>query len=156
MNANADPIRNDLHAVTKSTSTGMTIALWSGQFAVAGILGMMAFVKFFNYTPEGSMALANAMGVGRSVITMIGFVETTALFLILLPRGRAVGALLAVFTMLGALFTHATAIGWSGNAAAEMWPLAIVVLAAASFVLIGRRRELPIVGQKLFQSDVPV
>ncbi len=149
MNANTYPIRNDIHAVTKSTSTGMTIALWSGQFAVAGILGMMAFVKFFNYTPEGSMALANAMGVGRGVITMIGALEAAVVFLMLLPRGRAVGALLGVFTMFGALFTHATKIGWSGNAAAEMWPLAIAVLVAASFVLIGRRRELPIVGEKL-------
>ena len=156
MNANTYPIRNDIHAVTKSTSTGMTIALWIGQLAVAGILGMMAFTKFFNYTPEGSMALADAMGVGRGVITMIGLVEAAALFLILVPRGRTVGALLAVLTMLGALFTHATTIGWSGNAAAEMWPLAIVVLAAASFVLIGRRKELPIVGQKLFQSGVSV
>ncbi len=147
MNANTHPIR---------TSTGMTIALWIGQLAVAGILGMMSFMKFFNYTPEGSMALADAMGVGRGVITMIGLVEAAVLFLILLPRARAVGALLAMLTMLGALFTHATTIGWSGNAAAEMWPLAIVVLAAASFVLIGRRKELPIVGQKLFQSDVSV
>ena len=87
MNANTYPIRNDIHAVTKSTSTGMTIALWIGQLAVAGILGMMAFMKFFNYTPEGSMALADAMGVGRGVITMIGLVEVTVLFLILLPRG---------------------------------------------------------------------
>ena len=148
MNANTYPIRNDTHAGTKSTSTGMTIALWIGQLAVAGILSMMAFMKFFNYTPEGSMALADALGVSRGVITMIGLVEVTVLFLILLPRGRAVGALLAVFTMLGALFTHVTKIGWSGNAAAEMWPMAIVVLAVASFVLFVRRKELPVVGEK--------
>ncbi len=135
MRTNAYPIRNDSLAVTKSASTGTTIALWIGQLAVAGILGMMAFAKFFNYTPEGSMALADAMGVGRGVITVIGLVEATAVFLILLPRGRAVGALLGMLTMLGALFTHATTIGWSGNAAADMWPLALVVLAASSFVL---------------------
>ena len=51
--------------------------------------------------------------------------------------------------MLGALFTHGTTIGFSGNAAAEMWPLALVVLAASSFVLIRRRRELPVVGSQL-------
>ena len=43
------------------------------------------------------------------------------------------------FTMGGALFSHATKIGWSGNAAAEMWPMALLVLAAAIFVIIGRR-----------------
>ena len=132
-----------------SSSKGMTIALWIGQLAVAGVLSMSAFMKFFNYTEEGSRALADAMGVGRGVITMIGVVETAALVLILSPRGHAIGALLAVFTMLGALFTHAAKIGWSGNAAAESWPLAIVVLAVASFVLMVRRKELPIVGEKL-------
>ncbi len=40
-------------------SNGMTIALWIGQLVVAAILGMGAFMKFFNYTPEGSMALAD-------------------------------------------------------------------------------------------------
>ncbi len=130
-------------------SNGMTIALWIGQLAVAGILGMGAFMKFFNYTPEGSMALGDAMGVGRGVVTVIGLVETAALVLILLPRTHAIGALLAVFTMLGALLAHATKIGWSGNAAAEGWPLALVVLVAASFVLMARRKELPILGEKL-------
>ena len=130
-------------------SNGMTIALWIGQLTVAAILGMGAFVKFFNYTPEGSMALADAMGVGRGVVTMIGLVETTALVLILTPRAHAIGALLAVFTMLGALLSHATKIGWSGNAAAEGWSLALVVLVAASFTLMVRRKELPIVGEKL-------
>ena len=148
MNANTLTIRNDTLA-QGVRSRGVTIALWIGQIAVAGVFGMTAFMKFFNYTPEGSMALANAMGVGRGVITMIGAMEAAVVFLMLLPRGRAVGALLGVFTMFGALFTHATKIGWSGNAAAEMWPLAVVVLAVASFVLIGRRRELPIVGDKL-------
>ncbi len=34
----------------------------------------------------------------------------------------------------------------SHSAVAEMWPLAIVVLACASFVLVVRRKELPMVG----------
>jgi uncharacterized membrane protein YphA (DoxX/SURF4 family) len=134
---------------TQDSSKGMTTAVWLAQLAVAGILGMGAFMKFFNYTPEGSMALADAMGVGRGAIAMIGVVETAALVLILIPRTHAIGALLAVFTMLGALLAHATKIGWSGNAAAEGWPLALVVLVAASFVLMVRRKELPIVGEKL-------
>ena len=125
---------------------GMTIALWASQIAVAGVLGMMAFVKFFNFTPEGSMALAEAMGVGRGIITMIGLVEATVVLLILIPRTHAVGALLGVGTMLGALFTHATKIGFSGNAAAEMWPMALVVLALSAFVAVARRRELPLIG----------
>ena len=134
---------------TPSLSKGMTVALWIGQIAVAGILGMNAFMKFFNFTDQGSKVLADAMGVGRGAITMIGLVEAAVFFLILIPRTRAIGALLAVLTMFGALAAHATRIGWEGNAAAEMWPLAIGVLAVAGFVLFVRRRELPIVGEKL-------
>jgi len=136
-------------AASGSTSRGTTVAPWIGQLAVAGILGMGAFAKFFAYTPEGSMALAEALGVGRGIITLIGLVEITAVALILLPRTHAVGALLASLTMLGALFSHLTKIGFSGNAAAEMWPLSLVALAAAAFVLIVRRRELPVVGGSL-------
>jgi len=122
------------------TGRAATVALWIARIAVAGILGMGAFTKFFMYTPEGSMALADAMGVGRGVIVLIGLVELAATALILVPRTHRFGALLAAATMGGALFTHATRIGWSGNAAAEMWPLALVALAAASSIVAVRFR----------------
>jgi hypothetical protein len=125
-------------ASINQTGRVATVGMWIARLAVAGILGMGAFTKFFMYTPEGSMALADAMGVGRGVILMIGLVELAAVTLILVPRTRVIGALLAAATMGGALFTHATTIGWSGNAAAEMWPLALVALAAASSVLVVR------------------
>jgi len=116
------------------------VALWISQLAVAVILGLGAFVKFFNYVPDGARDLAVALGVGRGVVTMIGVVELTAAILVLVPRTRALGALLATATMLGALFSHAVKIGWSGNAAAEMWPLAIVALVAALVVLYCDKR----------------
>ena len=119
-------------------SGAATVALWIAQLAVAGILGMGAFTKFFMYTPDGSMALADAMGVGRGVILSIGLVELAAATLILIPRRHMLGALLAAATMGGALFTHATKIGWSGNAVAEMWPLALIAFAAASSVVVIR------------------
>ena len=116
--------------------------LWIAQFAVAGILGMGAFTKFFMYTPEGSMALADALGVGRGVILSIGSIELAAAILILIPRRHILGAILAAATMGGALFAHATRIGWSGNSASEMWPLALVgFVAAASVVVFHYRRN---------------
>jgi len=115
-----------------------SVGVWIAQVAVAGILLAGAFPKFFLYTPEGSMALAEALGVGRGVITMIGLVELTVAALILIPRLHLWGGLLAAATMGGALFAHATKIGWSGNAAAEMWPLALFALAAASTVVVYR------------------
>jgi uncharacterized membrane protein YphA (DoxX/SURF4 family) len=120
------------------SGTLATVAVWIARVAVALILGMGALTKFFMYTPDGSMALAEAMGVGRGIILAIGLVELTAATLILVPRLQLIGGLLAAGTMAGALFTHATKIGWSGNAAAEMWPLALVAFAAASFVVVLR------------------
>ena len=122
-----------------SNGRALKVARWIAQIAVAGILGMAAFGKFFMYTPDGSMALAQALGVGRGVVTVIGLVELVAAVMILIPRKHIYGALLAAGAMLGALFSHATKLGWSGNAAAEMWPLALAVLAAAAFVLVVRR-----------------
>lgn len=144
MNAN-EPSINPTSCACRSR--GLTVALWIAQFAVAGIFGMMAFMKFFNYTPEGSMALATALGVGRGVVTLIGLVEAAAVITILWPRRSAVGGLLGTFTGLGALASHAAKIGFSGGSVAEMWPMALVVLAASAFVLVVRRKELPIVGR---------
>ena len=138
---------SSINVPSVSRSRGLVAALWLAQLAVAGILGMMAMVKFFNYTPEGSMALAQALGVGRGVITLIGLFEAAAVIAILTPRLHAVGGLLGTLTAAGALFSHITVIGFSGSAVAEMWSMALVVLAASLFVLIGRRRELPFVGR---------
>jgi len=146
MNADVSSINSAPTIEQRFSSRASNIALWVAQFAVAGILGMTAFVKFFNYTPEGSMALAQALGVGRGTITLIGLVEITAAISILVPRTRAIGGLIAALAMFGALGSHAAVLGWSGDAIAEMWPLALVVLAASLAVVTGRRRELPGIG----------
>jgi len=138
---------SSINAVPFTRSRGLVVAIWVAQLAVAGVLGMTAAIKFFNYTPEGSMALAQALGVGRGVITLIGLFEAAAVIAVLTPRLHAVGGLLGTLTALGALFSHATVIGFSGSAVAEMWTLAMVVLAASLFVLIGRWRELPFLGR---------
>ena len=133
----------DAVAVEGSNQTSgkaLKVGLWVARLVVAGILGLAAFGKFFLYTPDGSMALAEALAVGRGVVTAIGLVELAAAVLILVPRRHVYGALLAAVSMVGALFSHAARIGWSGNAAAEMWPMALVVLVAAVFVLVGGRR----------------
>jgi len=140
MQAHAASVDSTHGAGSRDVPRAWKVALWIGQLAVAAILGLGAFVKFFNYVPGGAMDLAAALGVGRGVVTAIALVELTAAILVLVPRTRALGALLAVATMLGALFSHAVKIGWSGNAAAEMWPLAILALAAALFVLFAARR----------------
>ena len=128
-----------IQAEVTSPSRALPIALWIARLGLAGILGMMAFVKLFQFTPEGSMALATALGVGRGVVLLIGLVETAAVVTLLLPRLRVVGGLLALGTALGALSAHALKLGFSGSPVAETWPLAVVVLAASAFVLLAGR-----------------
>jgi len=148
MSENVSVIQGSGAGTSRSSSRGLTIANWVATIGTAGILGMAAFAKLFNFTETGSKPLADALGVGRGVVAGIGVVELAALVLILVPRTRAVGAMIAVGTMLGALFSHATIIGFSGNPTAEMWPLAVVVLAASGFVMWVTRRE-PGIGEKL-------
>ena len=128
---------------SRTEGKALAVSLWMAQVAVAGILAMAAFTKLFAYTPEGSMALAEALGVGRGVITVIGLVELSAAALILIPKRHALGGLLAAFAMVEALFSHATKVGWSGSPAAEMWPMALAVLVMSVFVIVGRRDTLP-------------
>ncbi len=128
-------------ATTASKAT--TIALWVGQVGAAAIFAMAAFAKLFNFTDSGSKPLADALGVGRGAIASLGVIELAAVILLLVPKTRAIGALLGVGLMLGALGSHAAVIGFAGNPAAEMWPLALVALALSALVLVLRRGELP-------------
>ena len=120
----------------------LRVALWIAQLFVAGILGMAAFTKLFLFTPDGSLPLAEALGVGRGVVALIGLVELAAALLVLIPRRHVYGAALATLAMLGALIGHATKIGFSGNPVAEMWPMAVLVLIAALFIAVLRRQEI--------------
>jgi hypothetical protein len=149
MSENVTAIRRTGAAASRGGSKVLSIAVWVASLSTAGILGMAAFAKLFDFNETGSRPLADALGVGRGVVAGIGLVELAALVLILIPRTRAVGALVAVGTMLGALFSHATTIGFRGSPTAEMWPLAVVVLAASGFVLWVTRGELPGIGAKL-------
>ena len=130
-------------------SRAAAAGLWIARLVTAGVLGMVSYAKLFNFTETGSKPLAEGLGVSRGMVAGIGLVEAIALVLILLPRTRALGALLAAGTVLGALFSHATVLGWSGNPAAEMWPLALLVLVASSICAVAWRREIPVIGRRL-------
>ena len=77
---------------------------------------------------------------------MTAIVELVAVVLLVAPlRQHALGALVAMGLMVGALGGHAWKLGFSGDAAA-MTGMAVVVLIAGLVVLYLRRQELPIVG----------
>ena len=125
-------------------SKNQTYVSWGAQIIAAAILAMAMVPKFIS-APE-AIDTFTTLGVepwGRYVVA-IG--ELLAVVLLVAPfRQHALGALLAVGVMVGALSSHAWKLGFSGDAA-SMAGMAIVVLIASLGVLFIRRRELPIVG----------
>ena len=134
-------------APAASTGKSQGIAFAVARFAAAAVMLAGAIPKFI-YAPDGAQQLAEALGVGRLQITGIGVTELAAAVL-LLGLHRGLGGALAVGLMGGALVSHVTKLGFSGSAPAEMWPLALVGLAAGAATLIRHRRSLPIVGSRL-------
>ena len=117
---------------------------WGAQIVAAAILAM-AMVPKFTSAPE-AIDTFTTLGVepwGRYVVA-VG--ELLAVVLLVAPfRQHALGALVAVGLMLGALGSHAWKLGFSGDAAG-LAGMAIVVLIAGLVALYLRRQELPIVG----------
>jgi hypothetical protein len=79
-----------------------------------------------------------------------GIVELFASVLLFFPRGVALGALLALGTMCGAVFFHLTKLGIVvQNDGGLLFSLALVVMACAAFLLWAHWRTLPVIGTRV-------
>ena len=118
-------------SATRGVAT--TIALWTLQLGVAALLLFAGSAKL-----QGDPALAatfDAIGFGRWFLYLTGGIEVVAAVLLLVPALAALGALLVVPTMIGAVATHLFVIG--GSAAP-----AFVLLLASMAILWMRRGQL--------------
>ena len=82
-----------------------------------------------------------------------GVVELIASLLILVPRTAVFGAILALGTICGAIFAHLTKLGIRIPAVddhGELFALAVLVFVGSLVTLYLHRREIPIVGSRLF------
>lgn len=84
------------------------LASWGAQLAMAAILAQTLFFKF-TYAPETRIIFAK-LG-GRPAATLTGLLELACVVLLLHPRTPALGALLALGTMAGAIATHLLLVG---------------------------------------------
>ncbi len=126
-------------------SKTQTYVSWGAQIVAAGILAMVMVPKFAG--AQEAIDTFTTLGVepwGRYVTAIV---EVVAVVLLLVPQLglHAIGALVATALMVGALFSHASKLGFSGDAG-SMAGMAIVVLIASLIVLYLRRQELPLVG----------
>jgi uncharacterized membrane protein YphA (DoxX/SURF4 family) len=124
---------------------------WAAQIIVAVILAQTLFFKF-TYAPETQVIFASRGG--RPAATAVGTVELICAILLLIPRTAALGALLALLTISGAIFTHLTSLGIQiedpvthEKDGGLLFGLAVAVAVGALVVLAFRWRQLPYVGR---------
>jgi uncharacterized membrane protein YphA (DoxX/SURF4 family) len=113
-----------------------TVVSWMAQVGVAGILAQTLFFKF-TYAPE-TRVIFESRG-GRPAATAVGVLELIAVVLLLIPRTAALGALLALIVISGAILTHLTSLGIevSGDGGL-LFGLAVAVAVGALVVLACR------------------
>lgn len=133
-----------------SLSRTRNVLSWALQLLVAGILLQTLFFKFTG--AEESRHIFTTLLGDKEAVGRIGsgVVELMTAALLLYPRTAWLGALLAVGTACGAIFSHLTKLGVvvKGDGGL-LFALALTVLVGGALVLMLRRGELPVVGQTL-------
>jgi hypothetical protein len=129
-------------------STRAAVVSWICQIIVAAILFQTLFFKFTG-APE-SKYIFETLGLEPVGRIGSGIVELITVVLLLVPRTAAVGAVLALGTISGALLAHATKLGIVvQDDGGLLFGLAVTVFVTSLVVLVSRRRQLPIIGHRL-------
>jgi hypothetical protein len=124
------------------------VASWVLQLVVAGILLQTLFFKFTG-APE-SVYIFSTLGVEPWGRIGSGVVELVATVLLLVPATAALGAVLSLGVIAGAIMSHLTVLGIEVRGdGGLLFGLAITVFVASAVILLIRRGELPIVGMWL-------
>jgi putative oxidoreductase len=131
-------------------SRTQNIASWALQLIVAGILLQTLFFKFTG-AEESKYIFSTLLGDNEAVGRIgSGVIELITAALLLYPRTIWLGALLAVGTACGAIFSHLTKLGIVvKDDGGLLFALALTVLVGGAAVLLLRRGEIPVVGHTL-------
>jgi hypothetical protein len=136
------------HRAHTGTSRNITILAWALQVLAAVILVQTLFFKFTG--AEESKYIFSTLGVEPFGRYAAAISELIAAVLLLTPRLASVGALLTLGVMFGAIGAHLTKLGIVvKDDGGLLFGLALTVFASAATVLIIRRKELPIIGNRL-------
>ena len=129
----------------------MNILSWIFRIVIAVILLQTLFFKFTG-AEESKYIFTTLMGENEAVGRIgSGVVELVAVILLFIPQTTWLGALLALGTMSGALFSHLTKLGFVvKDDGGLLFGLALTVFILSLAVLFIHRKEIPFVGQMLF------
>ena len=137
-------------ADTTATKTAKRLS-WIAQIVAAAIIGQTLFFKLAG-APE-SIYIFERMGIEPWGRYATGIFELGTIVLLLTPRRAALGALMAIGLMLGALGSHITTLGIEVQGdGGLLFGLAVTTLAAASTVAYLRRRQIPILRKVVSRS----
>ena len=132
-------------------SKRQNIFSWVLQIIVAVILLQTLFFKFT--AAEESVYIFTTLGAEPWGRIGSGIVELIASVLLLTPRTVWLGALLSLGVISGAIMSHLTMLGIKLAAVGdngELFALAVVVFVCSAAVLLIHRRQIPIVGERVF------
>jgi hypothetical protein len=138
----------------KLTKT-LTVLSWVLHGIAAVILFQTLFFKF-TAAPE-SVYIFRTVGAEPWGRIGSGVLELVAVVLLLTPRTVALGALLALGLISGAIMSHLTVLGIDvlGDGG-FLFGLAIVVFASSAGILFIRRAQIPVVGRLFEAPDLVV
>ncbi|HKQ63155.1 MAG TPA: DoxX family protein [Candidatus Polarisedimenticolaceae bacterium] len=129
-------------------SRGRSVASWAFQIVVAAILLQTLFFKFSG--AEESVYIFSRLGAEPWGRIGSGIVELIAAVLLLVPRTAAIGALLSIGVISGAILSHLTVLGVEVQGdRGLLFGLACIVLVGSVAIAFIRRRQLPVVGHAL-------
>lgn len=115
---------------------------------VAAILLLLAATMKFMGDPGGVQVFAQ-LGMEPTGRYVIAVVELSAAVLLLSPFA-ALGSVLAVAVMCGAIIAHVTQLGLVvHDDGGRMVGILVVVFVCSGYVLVSRRKEIPLVGDSL-------
>ena len=129
-------------------NNSMKYLSWALRLIVAVILFQTLFFKFTG--AEESKYIFTTLGIEPWGRIGSGIAELITVILLLIPRTKAVGALLALGVISGAIFSHLTKLGIEVKGdGGQLFILAIIVFVCSGLLLLLHRRELPVVGAYL-------
>ena len=134
-----------------SLSKALKAIDWILRIVVAVILLQTLFFKFTG--AKESVYIFSTLGVEPWGRVGSGVVELIASVMLLVPRTAVFGTLLSLGTISGALMAHLTMLGIRLTAVGdngELFGLAVIVFVFSVILLYLHRREIPVVGPKLF------
>lgn len=129
-------------------SSTLTIISWICRVIVALILLQTLFFKFTG-AEESKYIFTTLMGAELEAYGRIGsgVVELVAAILLLIPQTAWLGAVIALGTITGAIFSHLTKLGIVvKDDGGLLFILAILVFVLSAVVVLIHRRELPVLG----------